>query len=431
MRPTDALPHPPDWTTRTVAEAVTVRRGVSWDKNQERDQPRDYTVPVIRVGNVQETLELDDLLHLAGVTATEMAATRVTAGWSIMVGSNGNRRRVGNAVLVRDDADYLFASFLVAARPRPGSGITPEYFFRWLTTEPVQSYLTASAEGTTGLSNLSRSFFRQMSIAFPDEDEQQAMIRTLGGVDDLLAAARAAAAERAAFKRALTARLLRTGTEGEAQRKSLIGSVPATWEVVPLRELIHTFQYGLSVPMSTAGELPILRMGNIQNGEVVLDDLKYVSLPKAATAPYLLRRGDVLFNRTNSQELVGKSAVCRSDQEAVFASYLIRLVPRAGRVDPYFLGHLLDSYATQCRIKRYATPGVQQVNINASNLARVLVPCPPPDEQRRIARVLEAAHASVRAYESMLASIKQLRRSLARDLMTGAVRTAPQRAVAS
>ena len=424
MRPTDALAHPPDWTVKTVSEAVTTKRGVSWAKEQEHATPRDYTVPVIRVGNVQRTLMLDRLLHLSGLQDAVIEATRVTAGWSIMVGSNGNRDRVGNAVLIRDDADYLFASFLMAARPRDGSGITPEFFFRWLTTEPVQAYLSASAEGTTGLSNLSRSFFRRMSIAFPGVTEQQDIVRTLDAIDNLLDTARAAARNRLAFKRALLSNILRCGTRGEPQRKTEVGMLPASWDVVPLHDLVRTFQYGLSMGMSAVGDIPILRMGNIQRGGVVLDDLKYVSLPQSITAAYLLSRGDVLFNRTNSHELVGKVGIYRSDAPAVFASYLIRLIPHADRIDNYFLGHVLDSYSAQCRIKRYATPGVQQVNVNAKNLGRVLVPRPPCDEQKEIAIVLERADEAFRAYQPMISAIEELKRSLTRDLMTGTVRVA-------
>src|SRR5262249_15426288 len=100
-----------------------------------------------------------------------------------------------------------------------------------------------------------------------------------------------------------------------------------------------------------------------------LDDLKCVNLPDKVLEPYIIRRGDVLFNRTNSQEWVGKVGIYRHDPEVVFASYLIRLLPDTTRVDNYYLGHVLGSYSAQCRIKRYATPGVQQVNINATNLA--------------------------------------------------------------
>ena len=58
-----------------------------------------------------------------------------------MVGSNGNRQRIGNAVRIVADTNFLFASFLIAAKPKSDSGITPEYFYRWLRTEQVQAYI--------------------------------------------------------------------------------------------------------------------------------------------------------------------------------------------------------------------------------------------------------------------------------------------------
>jgi type I restriction enzyme S subunit len=189
---------------------------------------------------------------------------------------------------------------------------------------------------------------------------------------------------------------------------------------------VSSFQYGMSVPMATTGRLPILRMGNIQNGSILLDDLKYVSLPDAVIAPYRLHRGDVLFNRTNSQQWVGKVGIYRSDSEAVFASYLIRLVHDTGRIDPYYLGHVLGAYQAQSRIKRYATPGVQQVNINARNLGKVLIPVPPGDdgleEQREIARILEDVQMLVTAYEPLLQAQRTLKRALTQDLLSGRVR---------
>ena len=173
-------------------------------------------------------------------------------------------------------------------------------------------------------------------------------------------------------KRALLQRLFTHGTRGESQTKTPVGWIPKSWIVRDVKSVALEFQYGLSVAMQTSGALPILRMGNIQSGDVILDGLKYVTLADRVTSPCLLKRGDVLFNRTNSQELVGKIGIYRSDKPAVFASYLIRVKPNPKLVHNYYLGQLLDSYDTQCRIKRYATPGVQQVNINAKNLGKVL-----------------------------------------------------------
>ncbi|AUB79513.1 restriction endonuclease subunit S [Candidatus Thiodictyon syntrophicum] len=157
-----------------------------------------------------------------------------------------------------------------------------------------------------------------------------------------------------------------------------------------------------------------------------MDDLKYVTLPPKLLDRYLLKRGDVLFNRTNSQEHVGKVGVYRSDAPAVFASYLIRLHPDVEQIDNYYLGQVLSAYPAQCRIKRYATPGVQQVNINAKNLGKALIPIPTGaaglEEQHQIAALLEQADERVRCYGPVLKSLEQLKKSLMHDLLTGAVR---------
>jgi type I restriction enzyme S subunit len=428
MKPTEAMPHPPEWNTTTVGESVDIQRGVSWSKEQEHQSPREGAVPVIGIRNVQEQLELDDLLYLSGIKPSVVAKKRVTAGWSVIVGSNGNRNRVGNAVLARrEDSEFMFASFLIGARPKSTSSILPPFFYRWLASEPIQAYLSASSEGSTGLNNLSHSFFRSMKLAYPEPPEQVAITSILDVVDKAIERVRVSADRSRETKRALLQHLYSHGTRKQKQKKTSIGAIPESWTVRELNSVVNEFQYGLSVAMQTTGTLPILRMGNIQAGNVLLTGLKYVRLPERLTAPYLLKRGDVLFNRTNSQELVGKVGIYRSDGPSVFASYLIRLKDDPELVDNYYLGQLLDSYDAQCRIKRYATPGVQQVNINATNLGRVLIPLPPPgkdglEEQKEIAMILEQADETIRAFGPKLSALRELKRTLMHDLLTGRVR---------
>ena len=96
------------------------------------------------------------------------------------------------------------------------------------------------------------------------------------------------------------------------------------------------------------------------------------------------------------------------------------------KMDSYYLGHVLWSYSAQCRVKHYATPGVQQVNINATNLGKVLIPVPTREdglrEQRDISALLEAADALIRSYGPVLAAHESLKTSLMDDLLTGRVR---------
>ena len=96
---------------------------------------------------------------------------------------------------------------------------------------------------------------------------------------------------------------------------------------VPLGEVVSRIQYGTSgkANMNKLG-IPLLRMGNIKNGYLDVSDLKYIELSKKDIGKYALNEGDILFNRTNSLELVGKAAVFKDFKDQwVFASYLIRL----------------------------------------------------------------------------------------------------------
>jgi type I restriction enzyme S subunit len=322
----------------------------------------------------------------------------------------------------RADQEYAIGRGLAAIRAKDGCdpGYLHHALQRWRWS------LQRVAQGTTFDAVTSRHF-AQLSVCLPrDSDEQSAIARVLDAVDTALERTRGAVERAREVKRALVQRVFSEGLRHEPTRKSTLGHLPRSWCVAPAGSVVTSFQYGLSVPMQLTGTLPILRMGNIQDGDVLLSDLKFVTLPPKVVDPYLLRRGDVLFNRTNSQEWVGKVGIFRYDTPAVFASYLIRLVPDVAQVDSYYLGHVLASYPSQCRIKRYATPGVQQVNINATNLGKVLIPLPVGDqglqEQREIAGILEAADAAVRSYEPVLAAQLSLKQSLIHDLLTGRVR---------
>ena len=300
------------------------------------------------------------------------------------------------------------------------------YAFYFLLSELGQKQILPLVQGSAQ-PGLNQRFTKYVHLWFPKgHDEQAAIARILDAVDTALDETRGAIERAREVKRALVQRVFSEGLRREPTKRTVMGHLPRSWEVVQVGSVVTAFQYGLSVPMQQKGVIPILRMGNIQDGDVVLSDLKFVTLPPKLVDPCLLRRGDVLFNRTNSQEWVGKVGIFRHDTPAVFASYLIRLLPDPGRVDNYYLGQVLGSYPSQCRIKRYATPGVQQVNINASNLSKVLMPLPPGDEglreQREIAAALEAADAAVRRYEPVLAAQLSLKKSLMHDLLTGRIR---------
>jgi type I restriction enzyme S subunit len=163
------------------------------------------------------------------------------------------------------------------------------------------------------------------------------------------------------------------------------------WRPVLLGDVASNFSYGSAAKSSKAGAVPVLRMGNIQKGELDWTDLVYTSDPKEIEK-YQLVPGDVLFNRTNSPELVGKTAVFQGERPAVYAGYLIR-VRCSSSLLPDFLNYCLGSKAGRDYCWSVKSDGVSQSNINAKKLAAFPLALPQPDEQEEIIRRVKALFA--------------------------------------
>ena len=135
--------------------------------------------------------------------------------------------------------------------------------------------------------------------------------------------------------------------------------------------------------------VPILRMGNIQDGSLVTDDLRFLEISDADRKKWVLQPGDILVNRTNSAELVGKSAVFNLDGDWGYASYLIRLRLDARRADPRFVVQYINSPFGRAYMFSERKQMTGQANVNSKKLKALPIPLPPIDEQRQISEQLE------------------------------------------
>ena len=160
--------------------------------------------------------------------------------------------------------------------------------------------------------------------------------------------------------------------------------LPDNWRFVRLNKLASSFNYGTSAKSKRSGKLPVLRMGNLQGGEIDWSDLAYTS-DAAEIRQYSLSPQTVLFNRTNSPELVGKTAIYRGERPAIFAGYLIRINPHV-ELNPEYLNLCLNSSYAREFCASVKTDGVSQSNINAQKLGTFEVPYCHPTEQQEIVR---------------------------------------------
>jgi len=177
-----------------------------------------------------------------------------------------------------------------------------------------------------------------------------------------------------------------------------------TWKTVPIGTVIRSSQYGLSIPADPNGHVPIVGMKDIQDGRVRIDPNVCVNLSEEDARDYLLANGDILLNRTNSPDLVGKTGIYRGDGKAVFASYLVRLVLDRERVDPDYVVQILASEGGQRHIKQLATRAVSQANLNPTTFKNhFYIPLPELGEQVRIRQVLLTWDAAIEKTERLIA----------------------------
>ncbi|MBG14230.1 MAG: restriction endonuclease [Alcanivorax sp.] len=158
--------------------------------------------------------------------------------------------------------------------------------------------------------------------------------------------------------------------------------LPQGWEWCRLGDVAYGFQYGTSSKSKQSGDVPVLRMGNIQFGEIDWNGLVYSS-DAVEIEKYRLIVGDLLFNRTNSRELVGKTALYRGCQQAIYAGYLVRF-HMAGSILPDYANIVMNSRLHSEWCAEVRTDALGQSNINATKLSGFRFPLAPIDEQEKI-----------------------------------------------
>ncbi len=188
-----------------------------------------------------------------------------------------------------------------------------------------------------------------------------------------------------------------------------------SWEKMSVSELCHSLKYGTAKKSQPQGEVAVIRMGNLQHGEIDWGDLVYSS-DKEDIEKYLLSSGDVLFNRTNSPALVGKTSIYRGGIPAIYAGYLIKLDYDHSRITGDYLNYALNTLDAREYCNLVKTDGVNQSNINAKKIGEYCFNVPLLNEQTEIVRILDAffeqeSQAKAQA-EAALETIDTMKKSI-------------------
>ncbi len=460
---------PQGWVSSTLGETADIVRGVSFPKNARKLEPQSGYIACLRTANVQREVEWGDLWFIPEEYIKN--DSRYVLPLDILISVSNSRELVGKVAQVTNLPHKSTLGAFISLL-RFSSSLDAKFCYFQMASADVQAEIRQSASTTTNISNVSSSKLSVITLRVPPLPEQRRIVAEIekqftrldASVDGLkrtqanLKRYRASVLKAACEGKLVSTEAELARTEGrdyepadrllerilaerraqwEAQEKRRgkykeptapdttdLPDLPDGWNWATIGQLSSRIQYGTSAKASAdASGTPVIRMGNIQEGDLDLSDLKYLPIQHPETQKTLLASGDLLFNRTNSSELVGKSAVYKdSHPTASFASYLIRVIFLDG-LSPDYVCAYINSQHGRTYISRVKSQQVGQANVNGTKLAAMPIPLPPWAEQRRIVAEVER-HLSVTqkaeaAVDAGLKRAERLRQSILKQAFSG------------
>ena len=321
-----------------------------------------------------------------------------------------SRAPIGYVAIAANDicTNQGFKSFL------PSIHFIPEYLYWFLKGN--QSLLQQYASGTTFLELSSR---RASEIKFPIAplSEQRRLVARIESLFAKLDAAREKVQSVLDSHETRKAALLHDAFTGKltARWQEEHNLSYNEWHLVYIKDICHSLKYGTAKKSEASGRYVVIRMGNLFDGEILWDNLAY-SNDSEDIEKYQLTPGDVLFNRTNSAALVGKTSIYRGDYPAIYAGYIIKLDYDRQAIDGEFLNYVMNSPCAKAYCNKVKTDGVNQSNINAKKIGAFQFKLPSLPEQQEIVRILDRLLAreqrARQAAEETLAAIDRMKQSI-------------------
>ena len=249
------------------------------------------------------------------------------------------------------------------------SRFTIQYLYYYLTS--LKDYVNNIGRGVAQ-NNINLSILKNFEIPLRTLPEQEHIVESLTRVEQVIALRRAQLAKLDELVKCRFVELF-----GDP------GSNPRKWPIVTVQDIVTEVKYGTSRPAVAGGKYPYLRMNNITyDGKLDLSDVKRIDVPDDELPKCTVKRGDILFNRTNSKELVGKTCLYDKDELMVLAGFIIRV--RVNElVIPEFVVQFMNMPTTKALLFAMCRNAVSQANINAKELQSISIYLPSLDIQKQ------------------------------------------------
>lgn len=411
-----------DWNSIKLGEEspqalLAMRNGLTTKQDQDKGDYKVSRIETIGGGWIDETR----VRFASDVREKDVENYRIQKGDILFSHINSDPHLGKTGFAERDYEDLLHGMNLLLIRANP-------YVFEAEFLNRVFQYyrnigvFISICSRSVNQSSINQAKLKAVEVPLPPLPEQKKIAHILSTVQRAIEAQERIIQTTTELKKALMHKLFTEGLRNESQKQTEIGPVPESWEVVELGELLEVTQYGMSVKGNPEGNHPILRMTNQVDGQIVGRNLQFVEISDGEFEKFRVGRGDILFNRTNSLDLVGRTAIFDIEGEFVFASYLIRLRTDGKKLNPFFLNCYFNTDEIQARLKSIATRAVSQSNISASRLRAFPVPRPSLADQDEIVAHAKALDRKLAVHRVKLDQLQDLFRTLLHELMTAKTR---------
>lgn len=403
---------PENWVWVRLGEVVDVLNGDRGKNYPAKSTLSKEGIPFISAANLCDNIVVeDDLLCMSEEQYSKLSAGKLMLN-DIVLCIRGSLGKHGKFPFKKG----AIASSLVILRSKDRGRLTDGYVMQYLDVplfyDEIKKYDNGTAQPNLAAKNL-----ELFSFPLPPLSEQQRIVERIEELFAKLDEAKERLQEAADSFAVRKAAILHKAFTGELTKQWRLenGVSDESWEEKTIGEICSSLKYGTSKKSSDDGEVVVLRMGNLQNGEIDWSNLAYTS-DEEDIKKYLLKSGDVLFNRTNSPELVGKTSIYRGEMPAIYAGYLIKLDYEKNIVVGDYLNYYLNSSKAKEYYMQVKTDGVSQSNINAKKIGEFEIPLPTLPEQHEIVRLIDDLLARERsaqqATEQALASIDLMKKSI-------------------
>lgn len=286
-------------------------------------------------------------------------------------------------------------------RLAPKDSIDKDYLFYFM---PVALKRIEEKTPFVTVKHLSAKELNKIEIPVLSLEEQRKIAETLSKVDELIA-----------FREQQLAKL---DELVKARFVEMFGTFPANpfrWDTGKIQDVVSDVRYGSSRPAVEGGKYPYLRMNNITySGELDLRDTKRIDIPDSELDKCTVRRGDVLFNRTNSKELVGKTCVYNRDELMVLAGFVIRVRVNE-RIRPEVLSAFLNMDFSKRMLIGMCKTAIGQANINAKELQNIDLYIPPIELQDQFVTLKNKIDQQKQTVQQSLEKLELLKKALMQE----------------